>query len=374
MFLIITIIINLCAGDKMKIKRDAHGRFVKGNVPPLKALGKMPEWWKLKDSLAKKKLYLENPEFAMQHSEFMHEYYKIKANREKTRKAVLNFLKENPMFGKKQSAKLIGYHKKHPDAAKTHGRFMRGYWTAGKRKEKSLAMQHMYRKHPEKGKRLSKWRIKYYRKHPELKMLIGKNTARFFANPLNRKTASERMNERYKNHPYLRKKLSIEKQRYYEKHPAALRRLLEYGKRACKRHLRTKQKWLVMSLGEKRIANFCYDIKEPLLYEAVELNFPEMDPVPDFVMPRFNVLVEFYGGHYKAWKSKVKKNKLYKKYKIPVIFITPAELDNLNYYLIREAERMSKTAICRNFRVEDWALNKEGIAKGELKTKPKKKI
>jgi hypothetical protein len=353
-------------GDDKEIKRGSKGRFVKGNVPPLKALGKMPAWWKLKDSLAKKKLYLENPELAEKHSKFMHEYYKSKANREKTRNAVLNFLKNNKGFGRRVSEKLVQYNKKHPETAKKHSTFMKRLWTAGKRKEKSLEMKQMYRKNPEKRKRLSKFRILYYKKHPELKILIGRNTARFFADAKNRKLASSRMIQRYRNHPYLKKKMSIAKQLYYEKHPAALRKLLDYGKKACKRHLKTKQKWLVMSFGEKRIADFCYDAREPLLYESVELNFPEMDPVPDFRMPRFNVFVEFYGGHYKAWKSKVRKNKLYKKYKIPVIFITPSELDNLDYYLLREAERMSKTAICRNFRIEDWVLNKKGLTKGEL--------
>lgn len=356
----------------MKLKRDARGRFVKGTIPPLKGR-KMPAWWKLKDSLAKKKLYLENPEIAEKHSKFMKEHYKIKANREKTRKAVLNFLKENPEFGKKISEKLIRYNREHPEAAKKHSAFMKKLWTAEKKKEKSIEMKKYYKLHPEKRKRLSRKKKEYYKKHPELKILIGRNTARFFAEPKNRRLAAKRMNERYKNHPYLKQKISKEKQLYYEKHPAALRKLLDYGKRACKRHLKTKQKWLVMSFGEKRIADFCYDAREPILYESVELNFPEMDPVPDFIMPRFNVFVEFYGGHYKAWKSKVRKNILYKKYKIPVIFITPSELDNLDYYLIKEAERMSKTDLCRNFRLEDWALNPEGLTKGELKAKHKKK-
>ena len=353
----------------MKLKRDARGRFAKGNVPPLKALGNMPEWWRTKDSFAKKKLYAENPSLAKQHSDFMYEYYKNPANREKTRKAVLDFLKKNKDFGRRVSAKLVEYNKKNPEASARHRRFMHDYWSNDKkRKEKSLEMKQMYRENPDKRKRLSEFKILYYKKHPELKILIGRNTARFFASAKNRKLAAERMNERYKNHPDLKKEISEAKQLYYEKHPAALRKLLEYGKKACKRHLRTKQKWLVMSFGEKRIADFCYDIKEPLLYESVELNFPEMDPVPDFFMPRLNVLVEFYGGHYKAWKSKVKKNRLYKKYKIPVIFITPAELDNLDYYLIKEAERMSKTAICRDFNVKNWALNKKGLTEGELKS------
>lgn len=354
------------------IKRDVYGRFAKGTIPPLKALGKMPSWWKLKDSEGKKKLYLENPSLAKQHSSFMKKYYKNPEKREKTRKAVLNFLKENPDFGRRLSARLVEYNKEHPETARRHSIFMKKYFTAERRRQESIALKKYYKNHPETRLRLSEVKKEYYKKHPEIKLLIGKNTLEFFANPLNRKLASARMNERYKNHPYLKKEMSEAKQLYYEKHPEALRALLAYGKRALKRHIKTKQGFLVRSFGEKRIADFLFEKKEPAMYEAVELNLPEMDPVPDFYLKRFNVFVEFYGGHYKAWKSKVKKNKLYRRYKIPVIFITPAELSNLDYSLLKDAERMSRKDLCRNFKVKSWALNKEGLAKYELKIRDKK--
>jgi len=302
----------------------------------------------------------------------MKKYYKNPANREKTRKAVLNFLKENPDFGGRLSERLVRYNKEHPETARMHSIFMKKYFTAEKRRQDSIAVKRYYKNHPETRLRLSKAKKEYYKKHPELKLLIGKNTLKFFANPLNRKLAAARMNERYRNHPYLKKEISEAKQLYYERHPEALKNLLAYGKKALKRHIKTKQKWKVMSLGEKRIADFFFEKKEPAMYEAVELNLPEMDPVPDFYLKRFNVFVEFYGGHPKAWKSKVKKNKLYKKYKIPVIFITPAELDNLDYYLLKDAGRMSKTDLCRKFKVNEWALNKEGLTERETRNRQEK--
>ena len=353
------------------IKRDDKGRFAKGNVPPLKGR-KMPLWWKLKDSEGKKKIYLENPELAKQHSSFMKGYYKNPANREKTRKAVLNFLERNKNFGKKLSAKLIRYNKEHPETARMHRIFMKKYFTAEKRRQDSIALKRYYKNHPETRLRLSGIKKEYYNKHPGIKLLIGKNTSQFFANPLNRKLASARMNERYKNHPYLKKEISDAKQLYYEKHPVALKRLLEYGKKALKRHLKTRQGFLVRSFGEKRIADFLFEKKKPAMYEAIELNLPEIDPVPDFYLKWFNVFVEYYGGYYKAWKSKVEKNRLYKKYKILVIFITPAELSNLDYYLLKDAERISKTGLCRNFNVSEWALNKEGLTERETRNRQEK--
>ncbi len=353
------------------IKRDAKGRFVKGNMPYFKGK-RMPLSVRRKVSLAKKGLYLENPELAEQHRAFMKKYYKNPANREKTRKAVLDFLKENPDFGRRLSARLVEYNKKHPETARMHRIFMKKYFTAEKRKQDSIAVKRYYREHPETRLRLSKAKKEYYKKHPELKLLIGKNTSKFFANPLNRKIASSRMNERYKNHPYLKKEISQAKQIYYERHPEALRALLAYGKKALKRHIKTKQGWKVMSLGEKRIADFLFEKKINAEYEGIELNLPEMDPVPDFYLKRFNVFVEYYGGYYKAWKSKVKKNKLYKKYRIPVIFITPAELDNLDYYLIKDAERLSRMNLCRKFKVNGWALNKEGLTERETRNRQEK--
>jgi len=62
--------------------------------------------------------------------------------------------------------------------------------------------------------------------------------------------------------------------------------------------------------------------------------------VPDFYLPKYNThnmtYIEFYGGYPKAWKKKVLKNRLYKAHKIPYIFITPAELRDLQENLVGE--------------------------------------
>ena len=81
-----------------------------------------------------------------------------------------------------------------------------------------------------------------------------------------------------------------------------------------------------------------------------------------------NIFIEFYGGYYKAWKRKVLKNKLYKKYKIPVIVITPAELGERNFEkkLLREMTRLSRSKISRSFKLEKWQLERAGISKYEI--------
>jgi hypothetical protein len=56
---------------------------------------------------------------------------------------------------------------------------------------------------------------------------------------------------------------------------------------------------------------------------------------PDFQLTKSKIYIEFYGGYPGSWKKKVVKNKLYKKYKIPVISITPSELRDLDEELKR---------------------------------------
>ena len=75
---------------------------------------------------------------------------------------------------------------------------------------------------------------------------------------------------------------------------------------------------------------------------------------PDFYIPSWNIFVEFYGGYPLAWKKKVLKNKLYPAHSIPVLGITPAELKNLDYFLLKQGEKLSKMKISRKFRVRNW--------------------
>jgi hypothetical protein len=119
---------------------------------------------------------------------------------------------------------------------------------------------------------------------------------------------------------------------------------MKYGKNSSVPHLKTKQGFLVRSKGEQKIANFLYDNKIKSFYEGKTLMFEKEGQicVPDFYLPKSKThkatYIEFYGGYPAAWKKKVMKDKLYKKYKIPCVFITPSELRDLNYYLKGELE------------------------------------
>ena len=211
----------------------------------------------------------------------------------------------------------------------------------GSNKNRKLSKE--WRKH------MSEAKIRLYAEKPEIKQMIRK-----------------KMIERYKNHPRLRKKISIEKQKYYETHPEARKNLLKYGMHP-ERKVKAMHNLTVKSEGEKKIANLLYKNHIQPNYESVELNFPEMDPVPDF-FPKGsfagkrigNILIEFYGGFPKAWKTKVKKNILYKKYHVPVMIITPAELREENHdNLLREMVRLSGSPIAGGFKLEKWRLERK---------------
>ena len=139
-------------------------------------------------------------------------------------------------------------------------------------------------------------------------------------------------------HPNIKKERSIQVKNLMIKNPEKFKKFLKYGNNPSAPIFRTKQKFVVRSRGEQKIANFLYDNNISSSYETKTLIFEKEGQicVPDFYLPKQKVYIEFYGGYPAAWKKKVMKNKLYKKYKIKCIFITPAELRDLDYYLKRE--------------------------------------
>ncbi len=183
----------------------------------------------------------------------------------------------------------------------------------------------------------------------EQKEKISKSMRKYFSNPLARKRQSKAMKKRYKDHPHLanqidrvmtkwwrehpnvKKEMSIRAKNLLVKNPDKFRKFIKYGKNPSLPRFKTKQKFLVRSRGEQKIANFLHDNKIKSQYEAKTLIFKEEGQicVPDFWLPTSKTYIEFYGGHPEGWKKKVLKNKLYKKHKIPCIFITPSELRDL---------------------------------------------
>jgi len=176
---------------------------------------------------------------------------------------------------------------------------------------------------PAYRKKMKKLMKKYYKEHPEMVKKIDRI-----------------ITDWWKEHPNARKQIRIKSRKLFMEHPEKFRRFLSYGKNPALPRFKTKQRFIVKSRGEQEIANFLYEKKIKSLYETKTLFFEKegMICVPDFYLPKYKTYIEFYGGHPLAWKKKVMKNKLYRKYKIPCIFITPAELRNLERYLKRELE------------------------------------
>ncbi len=193
---------------------------------------------------------------------------------------------------------------------------------------------------------------------------ISKSVSRYYSNPLARKKMSElkkkqyqerpelikeidrKITEWWKEHPHIRKERSEDVKKFFIKNPDKFEKFLKYGKNSSVPHLKTKQGFIVGSYGEQKIANFLFDNRIKSAYEGKILIFKKEGQIctPDFWLPKFKVYIEFYGGHPKSWKKKVMKNRLYKKHKIPCVFITPAELRDLGYYLGREVGEKDRKA------------------------------
>lgn len=254
-------------------------------------------------------------------------------------------------------------------------------WSKSRRKARSLAYKLMYVKHPEYKKKIDVGVTKFWKENPGIKKIYSKLKKKFWTkkervkqsrrkkllykkNPKLMWLIANKLRQRFKAHPYLIKRLNKAKQEYYEKNPKARKRLLEYLSKSQAK-IPAMNHIFVKSQGEKKIHNVLFENNILPNYESVELNFPEMDPIPDFFPVGKckygiikNVFIEFYGGHPKSWPNKVRKNKLYKKYKTPVLVLTPYELKKWNFkdYLLSSLVRLSNSSIARNFNLKKWEL------------------
>ncbi len=188
---------------------------------------------------------------------------------------------------------------------------------------------------------------------------LSKSMKKYYSNPLSRKKHSEVMRKRYIEHPQLakqidrtmtkwwrehrnvKKEMSIRAKNLFMKNPEKFKKFIKYGNNPASPRFRTKQGFKVRSRGEQEIANFLFKNKISCQYESNPLIFKSEGQicVPDFWLPKYHIYIEFYGGHPAGWKKKVLKNRLYKAHNIPCIFITPTELRDLDYYLLKEIKR-----------------------------------
>ena len=143
----------------------------------------------------------------------------------------------------------------------------------------------------------------------------------------------------WKEHPNVRKERSEKLKKYYRENPKAFQKFMKGGKTSSQLKIISKL-GKVRSSGEKQIANFLYDNKIKAYYEKYTLFLEDWLCTPDFYMPKFNIFIEYYGGHPKSRKKKIIKNRIYKKHKIPFIAITPSELRDLDKHLLGDAEKL----------------------------------
>ncbi len=137
----------------------------------------------------------------------------------------------------------------------------------------------------------------------------------------------------YREHPLMRRKQAQKAMDYFKRNPRAFHRFLEAGKNPLRKHIKTKPGFLVRSKGEKRIADFLFDNGIKAEYECKTFFLGGYFCTPDFYLVKKKVYIEFYGGYPGSWKKKVIKNRLYPKFGIPVVSITPSELDDLRFLL-----------------------------------------
>lgn len=186
--------------------------------------------------------------------------------------------------------------------------FNQTYWTKSRRNERSRDVK------------------KYYREHPEFL-----------------KAHIERLKSMWKDKEF-RAEQKARSAIFYMLHPENLEILEEASKKAGKRHLKTLSGYIVRSKGEKLISDFLFSHGIKFEYEKHHIFLRFVVSNPDFYLPEHKILIEFYGGYPFAWVKKVIKGADYSALKIPVIAITPAELKNLNYYLLDEISKLKKTA------------------------------
>jgi hypothetical protein len=207
-------------------------------------------------------------------------------------------------------------------------------WPKGKKhtseqKSKISKAMSRYFSNPSSRLQMSRLKKKQYEKRPELVAEIDREITKW-----------------WKEHPHVKKERSEEVRKLFIKSPEKFRKFIKYGNNPSAPVFKTRQGFLVRSRGEQKIADFLSERKIKSAYEGKTLIFEKEGQVcvPDFYLPKFKVYIEFYGGYPGAWKKKVMKNKLYKKHKIPCIFITPAELRNLEYYLESELGKREKSS------------------------------
>jgi|GEM_PF-4592764 len=268
---------------------------------------------------------------------------------------------------------------KNPSLKQRMSRIKKEHWKRKGAKEKlSKKIKKFWRLNPEKLSGMRKKIILKYKKTDWEKEISKALKEYWRLNPQEKLKSRKKQKELYKNHPTMRRERQLVADLYYATHPDERRHF--FGYKAKKTRYWTALGY-VKSKIEKKVLDYLSqkEIREQTWpeYEPFTLYLPNTKPIPDIFLRKLNVIVEIYGGHPRAYKRKVKKNRDYRACKIPLVSITPGKIWNLDRYLLKEAIKLSKTSVAKNFRVEKFLEpKKEWLEKlkKEIKKLQKKKV
>jgi len=206
------------------------------------------------------------------------------------------------------------------------------------RKKTSRFFKAYWKKHPEVQRRILNKTFYLWKKDKRLRALINRKLSvagkRRFAKESERQKIDRAVTDFIKNHPNVRKEQSRRMIEYYRTHPAAREKLYGGKKNPFYPHIKTKAGWIVRSKGEQKIADFLFAKGVRFGYETKALYLPSSVYIPDFWLPGIKCFIEFFGQFPAAHKKKIEKYKVYKKYGVKCLFITPFELKDMDYYIL----------------------------------------
>jgi len=200
------------------------------------------------------------------------------------------------------------------------------------------------------GKHKKVWKGKHFnREHREK---LRKSNIETWKNIELRNKVDKIITSWWKEHQNVRKEMSERMKRYYSENPKAFKKFMEGGKTSSQLKI-TSKLGKVRSSGEKKIADFLFDNKIKAYYEKYTLFIENWLCTPDFYLVKYNLFVEYYGGHPRSRKKKITKNRIYKKHKIPFIAVTPSGLRDLERAITRKAEKLAN----KNMRWKKFVIN-----------------
>jgi hypothetical protein len=151
-------------------------------------------------------------------------------------------------------------------------------------------------------------------------------------------------------HPYLKKDFKKRLEVYLATYE--LKMLL--GKDKEKPTIRTLTRYKVRSSYEKDAVNFLWFEKIKQEYETICLFFPEMFCIPDIYLREFNIIIEIAGQFPKTRAKNTIKRKVYKKYNIPVVWLTPSSFADLHRSIILRITDRNMRKKSKKFSLKYW--------------------